>query len=118
MNIAMKIIGAAWFIAAILLPATLLILGGCVQYKGAKVTEGTNLSIGLDVPGTDGAAQISILNYLSGFRVGVAEGAKMKLEYSVSETNSYLGVVHTCVGKKVDAMVEPIPMQTSEGEKL
>jgi hypothetical protein len=32
-----------------------IFLTGCV-YKGAKVTEGTDLSVGLSVPGTDGVA--------------------------------------------------------------
>ena len=82
------------------------IVAGCV-YKGAKVTEGTDLAIGLTVPGTDGAVQFDALNYLTGFRLGVAENAALTVKYTCSETNSYLGVVTTRVNKTIDAKVEP-----------
>ena len=83
-----------------------LAASGCV-YKGAKVTEGTDLSIGLSVPGTDGVAQLSILNYLSGFRLGVAKDAQLWLNYTVAETNNYFGVVETRSVKRVKAKVVP-----------
>ena len=83
-----------------------LAASGCV-YKGAKVTEGTDLSIGLSVPGTDGVAQLSILNYLSGFRLGVAKDAQLWLNYTVAETNSYFGIVQTRSMKRIKAKVVP-----------
>jgi len=91
--------------------------GGCV-YKGGKITEGTDLSVGINVPTTDGALQLQVLNYLSGFRLGVAENAKLTMKYTVSETNSYLGCISTCVSKTVDATVEPCEdtLPTSDGE--
>lgn len=88
------------------LVAVALHCGGCV-YKGAKVTEGTDLAIGLNVPVSEGTLQFQVLNYLSGFRLGVDRNAVLKCKYTAAETNDYLGVVHTRVYKTVDASVEP-----------
>lgn len=96
--------------AALALAAT-----GCV-FKGAKVTEGTDLSIGLSVPGTDGVAQLSILNYLSGFRLGVAKDAQLWLNYTVAETNSYFGIVETRSMKRIKAKVVPCEDAPDDGE--
>lgn len=79
---------------------------GCV-YKGAKVIEGTDVSMGISVPGTEGAADLSMLNYLSGFRLAVAENAALTLTYTTAETNSFLGVVSTATAKSIKATVEP-----------
>ena len=79
---------------------------GCI-YKGAKVTEGTDLAIGLTIPQADGAAQLDVLNYLSGFRLGVAENAALTVKYTCSETNSYFGCITTRTLKTIDATVEP-----------
>ena len=79
---------------------------GCT-YKGAKVTEGTDLAIGLNIPVTEGTLQFQALNYLSGFRLAVDRNAIMRVKYTVAETNSYLGCVSTRVLKTVDATVEP-----------
>lgn len=89
-----------------LLAALAFFCGGCV-YRGAKVTEGTDLAIGLTVPGSEGALTLDALNYLTGFRLGVAENAALKVKYTVAETNSYLGVVTTCTAKTIDATVQP-----------
>lgn len=90
--------------------ATALLLGallaGCI-YKGAKVVEGTDLAVGFTVPGTDGAAQMDVLNWLSGFRLGVAENAALKVKYTVAETNDYFGIVHIRSWKTIDAKVDP-----------
>ena len=89
------------FIAAIAALAN-----GCV-YKGAKITEGTNLILGMDVPTTEGAFQFDLLNFTTGFRLGVAENARLEVEYSTVSTNSYFGVVRTETAKHVKATVEP-----------
>ena len=102
-------------VGATLLSALLTALGvvalaasvcGCV-YRGAKITEGTDLAIGLTVPGTEGVLQFNALNYLSGFRLGVAENAALTVEYSTVATNSYFGVVKTETAKRIKAKVEP-----------
>ena len=79
---------------------------GCV-YRGCKITEGTDVAIGLTVPGTEGVLQFNALNYLSGFRLGVAENAALTVEYSTVATNSYFGVVTTETAKRIKAKVEP-----------
>lgn len=87
--------------------AALALAAGCA-YKGAKVIEGTDLAVGFTVPGTDGAAQMDVLNYLSGFRLGVAENAALKVKYAVAETNDFLwGAATTRTWKTIDAKVEP-----------
>ena len=83
-----------------------MLCGGCV-YKGAKITEGTNLILGMDVPTTEGAFQFDILNFTTGFRLGVAENARLEVEYSTVSTNSYFGVVRTEAAKHVKATIEP-----------
>ena len=86
--------------------AACFLFAGCV-YTGAKVTEGTDLAVGISVPGTDGALQLQVFNYLSGFRLGVAEDAQMTVEYTTTETNDYFGCIHTRVHKTVKATVSP-----------
>lgn len=83
------------------------ICGGCV-YKGAKVVEGTDLAVGLSIPGTDGAADLTVLNYLSGFRLGVAKDAALTVKYTTCETNSWFGVCETRTAKTVEASVTPV----------
>lgn len=105
-----------------LLAAMLIFFGivcacsGCI-YKGAKITEGTDLAIGLNVPSTDGSLQLQVLNYLSGFRLGVAENAALTVEYTATATNSYFGVVHTETTKHVKAKVEPCEVQSQNDVK-
>lgn len=82
------------------------LVSGCI-YAGAKITEGTDLAVGLTIPGSEGAVQINALNWLSGFRLGVAENARLTVKYTHAETNSYLGVVTTRLAKSIDATVEP-----------
>lgn len=84
----------------------ILALSGCV-YKGAKVVEGTDLAVGMELPGSDGVAQLNVLNYLSGFRLGIAKNAALKMEYTVAESNSYFGVIHTTTRKTIEAKVDP-----------
>ena len=86
-------------------------LAGCV-YKGGKITEGTDLAVGLTVPGTEGALQVNALNWLSGFRLGVAENAALTVEYSSAATNSFFGVVQSSSVKRIKAKVEPCETAT------
>ena len=88
--------------------AALAILAvGCI-YKGAKVVEGTDLAVGFTVPGTDSAAQLDVLNWLSGFRLGVAENSGLNVKYTVAETNDFFwGAATTRTWKTIDAKVEP-----------
>ena len=105
--------GAALLLALLGFFALVALTNGCI-YKGAKITEGTDLAIGLNVPSTDGSLQLQILNYLSGFRLGVAENAALTVEYTAIATNSYFGCVHTETTKHVKAKVEPCEMKSTE----
>ena len=87
--------------------AALSLTAGCA-YGGAKVIEGTDLAVGFTVPGTDGAVQFDALNWLSGFRLGVAENSGLKVKYTVAETNDFLwGAATTRTWKTIDAKIEP-----------
>ena len=98
-----------FFLAAAFSLASLVC--GCV-YRGAKITEGTDLAIGLTVPGTEGALQVNALNWLSGFRLGVAENAALTVEYTSAATNSFFGVVQSSSVKRIKAKVEPCETAT------
>ena len=112
---ALAFVASAWIAVAVLLLASAV--SGCV-YRGAKITEGTDLAIGLTVPGTEGALQFNALNYLSGFRLAVAENAALTVEYSTVATNSYFGVVTTETAKTIKAKVEPCETETPETTSL
>lgn len=79
---------------------------GCA-YKGAKVVEGTDLAVGVTIPATEGTAELNVLNYLSGFRLGVDRNAQLRVKYTVAETNSYFGCVTIRSAKTIDASVYP-----------
>ena len=87
------------------------LLSGCV-YRGAKIIEGTDLAVGLNIPSTDGALQFQLLNYLSGFRLAVAENAALEMTYTTAETNDYFGIITTRVSKTVSATVSPTETAT------
>lgn len=112
MRVAGFIVGGT---VALMLVLGVLSLCGCV-YKGAKVTEGTDFSAGIPVPATDGAVQFTLINYLSGFRVGVAENAMTTIKYTSTWTNSYLGMVSTQGTKTADITVSPCEVQPSKEE--
>ena len=91
---------------ALLFALAVVTLSGCI-YKGAKVVEGSDIAVGLQLPSTDGALQLQLFNYLSGFRLGVDQNARLKVKYTVAETNSFLGVWNGETKKTIDATVEP-----------
>lgn len=90
------------------------LLSGCV-YRGAKIVEGADLAVGINVPSTEGALQLQLLNYLSGFRLGVAENAALEMTYTTAESNNYFGVISTRVSKTVTATVSPTESQDLSG---
>ena len=84
----------------------LVVCAGCV-YRGGKITEGVDLAVGLNIPGTEETVQLNVLNYLSGFRLGIAENSRLEVRYTSATTNSWLGCIHTESFKTIDATVEP-----------
>ena len=87
--------------------ACVLCLALCVgcAYKGGKVVDGTNLAIGMTIPGTEW--QINALDYIGGLRVAGNDQTSICVSNEVIETNSYFGVVKTCRHSKMTATIEP-----------
>lgn len=87
--------------------ACVLCLALCVgcAYKGGKVIDGTNLAIGMTIPGTEW--QINALDYVGGLRVAGNDQTSICVSNEVTETNSYFGVVETHRHSKMTATIEP-----------
>ena len=77
---------------------------GCA-YKGGKVVDGTNLCIGMTIPGTEWT--INALDYVGGVRVAGNDQTSICVSNEVAETNSYFGVVGTHRHSKMTATIEP-----------
>lgn len=94
----------------------MLLCGGCAM-NGAKIVEGKDLMVGLNIPSTEGTVRFDVINYLSGFRLGVASNSRLTVKYSCVETNSYLyGTITTQSHKDIDATVEPCEDNTPSSE--
>lgn len=93
---------ALWPILTILAIGALC--NGCA-YKGGKVVDGTNLCIGMTIPGTEWT--INALDYVGGLRVGGNDQTSITVSNEVVETNSYFGVVRTERHSKMTAAIEP-----------
>ena len=91
-----------WPLLAILAIGALC--SGCV-YKGGKVVDGTNLCVGMTIPGTEWT--INALDYVGGVRVAGNDRTSICVSNEVAETNSYFGVVETCRHSKMTATIEP-----------
>ena len=91
-----------WMLLAILAIGTLC--SGCV-YKGGKIVDGTNLCVGMTVPGTEWT--INALDYVGGIRVAGNDQTSICVSNEVAETNSYFGVVETHRHSKMTATIEP-----------
>ena len=97
--------------------AAFALLAGCVVDDGAKVVEGTDLTLGMSLPYSEGSETMAVINYLTGFRLNVAENSRCEMVYRCAETNDYLwGAATTRIQKYIKAKVEPCEAdQTEEG---
>ena len=93
---------ALWPILAILAIGALF--HGCA-YKGGKVVDGTNLCVGMTIPGTEWT--INALDYVGGLRVAGNDQTSICVSNEVMETNSYFGVVETRRHSRMTATIEP-----------
>ena len=93
---------ALWPLLAILAIGALF--AGCA-YKGGKVIDGTNLCIGMTIPGTEWT--INALDYVGGLRVAGNDQTSICVLNEVMETNSYFGVVETRRHSRMTATIEP-----------
>ena len=91
-----------WPLLAILAIGALF--AGCA-YKGGKVIDGTNLAIGMTIPGTEWT--INALDYVGGLRVAGNDQTSICVSNEVMETNSYFGVIETHRHSKMTATIEP-----------
>ena len=93
---------ALWPLLAILAIGALF--AGCA-YKGGKVVDGTNLCVGMTIPGTEWT--INALDYVGGLRVAGNDQTSICVSNEVMETNSYFGVVETRRHSRMTATIEP-----------
>ena len=100
---------ALWPLIAILAIGALC--NGCA-YKGGKVVDGTNLAIGMKIPGTEWS--ISILDYIGGVRVAGQDSTHITVTHEVAETNTYFGVVTTSRSSTMTADIEPLADSVAE----
>lgn len=100
---------ALWPILTILAIGALC--NGCA-YKGGKVVDGTNLAIGMKIPGTEWS--ISILDYIGGVRVAGQDSTHITVTHEVAETNTYFGVVTTSRSSTMTADIEPLADSVAE----
>lgn len=88
-----------------ILTILLAVFSGCC-YKGGKVIDGTNLAIGITVPGTEWS--INVLDYVGGIRVAGQDSTHITVTNEVVETNRYFGVVEVNRHSKMTADIEPL----------
>lgn len=81
------------------------LLTGCV-YRGGKIIDGTNLAIGMTIPGTEWS--INVLDYVGGIRVAGQDSTKITVTNSIDETNTYFGVVTVSRKSRMVAEIEPM----------
>ena len=98
--------------------AACALLAGCAGLAGdgAKIVEGTDLTLGVSLPYADASDAMTVINFLTGFRVLVAENARAEVKYSSSTTNDWLGIVSTVTEKRIEAKVEPTVGEEEEPE--
>lgn len=82
-----------------------VLLGGCV-YRGGRVVDGSNLEIGICVPGTEWS--INALSYTGGIKVAGNQDTSIVVSNEVDETNSYFGVVTTHRKTRMTSEISPV----------
>ena len=81
----------AFLILYLLVLVISLFFAGC---SSPRYVQGVDVSLGLSVPATDGAAQISLFEYISGIKMASTTNLPFKVVYKEWTTNSYFGVVN------------------------
>ena len=91
--------------AILFLLAFSLILSGC---SSPRYVQGVDVSLGLSVPATDGAAQISLFEYISGIKMASTTNLPFKVVYKEWTTNSYFGVVNVNEHRETEVDMKPV----------
>lgn len=82
-----------------------LLFTGC---SSPRYVQGVDVSLGLSVPATDGAAQISIFEYISGIKMASTTNLPFKVVYKEWTTNSYFGVVNVNEHRETEVDMKPV----------
>ena len=82
-----------------------LIFSGC---SSPRYVQGVDVSLGLSVPATDGAAQISLFEYISGIKMSSTTNLPFKVVYKEWTTNSYFGVVNVNEHHETEVDMKPV----------
>lgn len=94
-------------------------LVGCKSaYKGGKIVEGTDAFVGVNMPITDGVMQFEMLNYLSGARFSFDRNARIKFDYSVTNTTSLCGMYTSHTVKHMSATLTPTMSEADTNETV
>ena len=91
--------------AILFLLAFSLLFTGC---SSPRYVQGVDVSLGLSVPATDGAAQISLFEYISGIKMSSTTNLPFKVVYKVWTTNSYFGVVNINEHHETEVDMKPV----------
>lgn len=83
----------------------LLLFAGC---SSPRYVQGVDVSIGLSVPSTDGAAQISLFEYISGIKMSSTTNLPFKVMYKEWTTNSYFGVINVNEHRETEVDMKPV----------
>ena len=107
------------FLFTLALFAIVIFGAGCSSLcgDGAKVVEGTDLTLGVSLPYSEASDAMTLINYLTGFRLTVDETSRCKLKYTCCETNDYFGMVTTRIAKSIEADIEPTIDESEESEE-
>lgn len=102
--------GAGMIFAALVAIAFLIFfaggLAGCSSYRGGRVVDGSNLEIGMTIPGTEWS--INFLSYTGGAKVCGNDGTSIFVTNTITESNSYFGVVRMQRVSALTAGVTPV----------
>lgn len=91
--------------AILCLLAFSLLFSGC---SSPRYVQGVDVSLGLSVPATDGAAQISLFEYISGIKMASTTNLPFKVVYKEWTTNSYFGVVNVNEHHETEVDMKPV----------
>ena len=92
-------------VAILCLFVVLLLFAGC---SSPRYVQGVDVSLGLSVPATDGAAQISLFEYISGIKMASTTNLPFKVVYKEWTTNSYFGVVNVNEHRETEVDMKPV----------
>lgn len=82
-----------------------LLFAGC---SSPRYVQGVDVSLGLSVPATDGAAQISLFEYISGIKMASTTNLPFNVVYKEWTTNSYFGVINVNEHRETEVDMKPV----------